>query len=83
MNIYIDKVCIDKYVFIQTMNRLVSLLENAEPRVETKVERFSSSEGVTMLGEHLFVRIPITVTVKMKVHGHCLDCWTYNRLLKL
>lgn len=39
------------------MNRLVDMLENTEQTVETKVTRFSSTDGISALGDNPFVSV--------------------------
>ena len=42
---------------MQTINRLVDMLDSGEQRVETKVSRFSSTEGISGLGDNPFVSV--------------------------
>ena len=51
---------------IQTMGRLVDLLENAG--VQTKVERFISSEGVNGLGKNPFVSYVINNVIYLVLY---------------
>ena len=41
------------------MNSLVQMLENREPKIETRVARFSSVDGVSGLGNNPFVSVKI------------------------
>ena len=42
---------------MQTVNRLVDMLETSDTNVQTKVDRFSSSRGIEELGENPFVSV--------------------------
>ena len=51
------------YIIIQTMRRLIEMLEENDEHIQIKVDRFLSSEGIGGLGEQPFVCIPYVCVI--------------------